>query len=223
VGGLVEEALNLTQGNLIQYAQGKETHAGAEAIRFIKGNTPGANLWYAKAALDHLIWNQAAEYLSPGYLSSMRSRARREFGQDFYWAPDSAVPRRAGPTSLASWGSEMLNADTLKKLEQRQQELADIFIDETDATKWPTPRTGRRGDRFWFKRNAGATATLIVKIQSMLDMRSSSRRWATRRTRCQVTSRGGQRRGARRERDGGGARIIAKSRGGRFGKREPKK
>jgi hypothetical protein len=96
VGGLVEEALNLTQGNFVQLMQGKETHAGAEAIRFIKGNTPGANLWYAKAALDHLIWNQAAEYLSPGYLSSMRSRARREFGQDFYWGPDSAVPAR-GP------------------------------------------------------------------------------------------------------------------------------
>jgi hypothetical protein len=96
VGGLVEEALNLTQGNFVQLMQGKETHAGAEAIRFIKGNTPGANLWYAKAALDHLIWNQAAEYLSPGYLSSMRSRARREFGQDFYWGPDSAVPTR-GP------------------------------------------------------------------------------------------------------------------------------
>jgi hypothetical protein len=96
VGGLVEEALNLTQGNLVQLAQGKETHAGAEAIRFIKGNTPGANLWYAKAALDHMVWNQAAEYLSPGYLSTMRSRARREFGQDYYWSPERTAPDR-GP------------------------------------------------------------------------------------------------------------------------------
>jgi hypothetical protein len=95
VGGLVEEALNLTQGNLVQYAQGKDTHAGAELVRFMKGNTPGANLWYAKAALDHILWNQAAEYLSPGYLSTMRSRARREFGQDYYWSPESTTPGRA--------------------------------------------------------------------------------------------------------------------------------
>jgi hypothetical protein len=46
----------------------------------------------------------------------------------------------------------MLDADTLKKLEQRQTELADIFIDETDSRSGPTPRrvtraataTGRR-------------------------------------------------------------------------------
>jgi hypothetical protein len=75
--------------------QGKDTHIGAEAIRFLKGNAPGANLWYAKAALDHMIWNQAAEYLSPGYLSTMQARSRREFGQDFWWAPADTTPGRA--------------------------------------------------------------------------------------------------------------------------------
>jgi hypothetical protein len=64
----------------------------------------------------------------------------------------------------------MLDADKLKKLEQRQVELADVFIEETDTTKWPTPDTrDGRGDRYWIKRNAGSTATLIVKIQSILD------------------------------------------------------
>lgn len=95
VAGMVEEAMNLTQGNLVQYAQGKDTHAGAEFVRFLKGNTPGGNLWYAKAALDHLIWNQAAEYLSPGYLSTMEARARREFGQNYWWAPRDVTPGRA--------------------------------------------------------------------------------------------------------------------------------
>jgi hypothetical protein len=64
----------------------------------------------------------------------------------------------------------MLDADKLKKLEQRQVELADVFIEETDVKKWPTPDTrDGRGDRYWIKRNAGSTATLIVKIQSILD------------------------------------------------------
>jgi hypothetical protein len=100
----------------------------------------------------------------------------------------------------------MLDADTLKKLEQRQQELADIFIDETDATKWPgTEDRTQRGDRYWFKRNAGATATLIVKIQSMLDMTLKQPPMGDPKEPVpgDEPSRG-QRRGARRERDGGG-------------------
>lgn len=64
----------------------------------------------------------------------------------------------------------MLDADTLKKLEQRQTELAGVFIEETDVTQWPSKDTRvGRGDRYWMKRNAGSTATLIVKIQSILD------------------------------------------------------
>jgi hypothetical protein len=64
----------------------------------------------------------------------------------------------------------MLDADTLKKLEQRQTELATVFIDETDSSKWPDTATrDGRGDRYWQKKNAGATATLIVKIQTILD------------------------------------------------------
>lgn len=65
----------------------------------------------------------------------------------------------------------MLSVETLKKLEQRQVELAEIFIAETDASKWPGDDTQKnRGDRYWHKRNAGATAGLIVKIQSILDV-----------------------------------------------------
>lgn len=91
VAGLVEETFNLTQGNLIQSAQGKDTHFGAEAVRFVKGNLPGANLWYAKAGLDHLIFNQLQEYFSPGYLGKVRRRAEKEFGQQYWWDPQGGA------------------------------------------------------------------------------------------------------------------------------------
>jgi hypothetical protein len=104
VGGLVEEALNLTQGNLVKLAQGKDTHFGAELVRAGRGMTPGANLWYAKAALDHLIWNQAAEYLSPGYLSTIRNRTRREYGQDYWWSPERSPLRGEGPERAPDLG-----------------------------------------------------------------------------------------------------------------------
>lgn len=96
VGGLVEDALKLTLGNMVEAAQGKKTNAGAELVRFTRSNTPFMNTWYAKAALDHLLWNQAAEYLSPGYLSAIRSRAQRDYGQTHYWPPEDVMPER-GP------------------------------------------------------------------------------------------------------------------------------
>jgi hypothetical protein len=33
-------------------------------VKLGKGLIPGANLWYAKAALDHMIFNQLQEYFS---------------------------------------------------------------------------------------------------------------------------------------------------------------
>lgn len=93
--GSAEDLFNLTQGNIMQAAQGKDAHAGAEAIKFVKGNLPGASLWYAKAALDHLIFQQMQEYASPGYLRKMRARAQKEFGQKYYWEPGEALPDRA--------------------------------------------------------------------------------------------------------------------------------
>lgn len=97
VAGLVEEAFKITQGNIVQAIQGKDTNFGAEAVRFVKGNTPGANLWYAKAALDHIIFHQLQEYFSPGYLSQMQRRAQSEFGQQFWWTPGTGVDGMRAP------------------------------------------------------------------------------------------------------------------------------
>jgi hypothetical protein len=95
VAGLAEEFMGMTQGNLIQLAQGKDTHFGAEVTRFIKGNLPGSNLWYAKGALDHLVFQQLQEYFAPGYLARMERRAQKDFGQTYYWQPGTNAPQRA--------------------------------------------------------------------------------------------------------------------------------
>ena len=104
VAGLVEEAFKLTQGNIVQAMQGKDTKFGAELVRFIKGNTPGANLWYAKAALDHIIFHQLQEYFSPGYLSQMQRRAQKEFGQSYWWQPGTGVEGMQAPNLAKAVG-----------------------------------------------------------------------------------------------------------------------
>ena len=105
VAGLVEDSLALTVGNIHQAARGEDTHFGAEAVRLAKSNLPGANLWYTRAATDHLIFHQMQEYLSPGYLNKMERRARKEYGQDFWWAPGEAMPERAPDLEAAVGGN----------------------------------------------------------------------------------------------------------------------
>lgn len=99
---LGESMFNLTQGNIVQAVMGKDTHAGAELVKFAKANMPGASLWYAKAALDRIVFHQLQEYFSPGYLSKMRARSAREFGQRWWWEPGEVVPDRA--PDLAAMG-----------------------------------------------------------------------------------------------------------------------
>lgn len=93
--GTVEDAYNLTAGNVHQAIRGERTHAGAEALRFAKGNTPLINLWYTKAALDRFILNDFQDYLSPGYLTRVRETTRKNTGQDYWWAPGENKPARS--------------------------------------------------------------------------------------------------------------------------------
>lgn len=66
--------------------------AGAAFARLVKSHTPFANLWYTKAITDHLLFNQIQEFMSPGYLQRSKSRARNEFGTEYWWDPEDVLP-----------------------------------------------------------------------------------------------------------------------------------
>lgn len=80
--------------NAWQAAEGKNTHWQAELLNWTKGNTPGASLWWVKPFLEHGVLNAVNENLSPGYLSRVQDRARKDWGQRYWWAPRDAVPQR---------------------------------------------------------------------------------------------------------------------------------
>lgn len=96
LAGDVEGLLNL-RGLSADVALGEKDpkDLGARLVQLGKGHLPGANLWYTKAATDHLIFHQMQEYFSPGYLNRMQRRAQREFGQSYWWEPGEATPARA--------------------------------------------------------------------------------------------------------------------------------
>lgn len=76
-------------------AEGKDTHLAANLINLGKGFIPFQNLWYTKAATDHILFQNAQEQLSPGYLANMRANSLRQFGQDWWWSPGEFAPERA--------------------------------------------------------------------------------------------------------------------------------
>jgi len=95
--GSAADLYELTKGNVDEALAKKNTHLGAEALRFARGHAPLVSLWYAKAALDHAGLHAIQENLSPGYLSRVQTKARRDWSQDFWWEPGTGLPDR-GPS-----------------------------------------------------------------------------------------------------------------------------
>lgn len=93
--GTAADFWELTKGNIDEYLAGKDTHVGAEAVRFGKSLMPVANVWWVQPLVEHGLLNAINENLSPGYLDRMKARAAKEWNQHYWWAPDASFPERA--------------------------------------------------------------------------------------------------------------------------------
>ncbi|MCM8030807.1 hypothetical protein [Enterobacter chengduensis] len=93
VAGLVDDVIKIGQGIPLNAVDGKSEQTGGDLVKLGKGLTPGANIWYLKAALDHMIFNQMQEYFSPGYLRKMEQRSKKEFNQTYWWRPQDVTPQ----------------------------------------------------------------------------------------------------------------------------------
>lgn len=95
MGPLLELGLVQPMNAAKKRIEGKETHLAAQTLQDLKGFVPGNNIWYTKAALDHMIWQRVMEMLSPGYLATIRQKTMKEYGQEWYWRPGEMTPERA--------------------------------------------------------------------------------------------------------------------------------
>jgi hypothetical protein len=72
-----------------------QKHYGAQALRFARNYAmPFTRLWYAKAAFNHMVYQQQMEKLVPGYNARVRQRMARQ-GQTSWWQPGEMAPERA--------------------------------------------------------------------------------------------------------------------------------
>ena len=71
-----------------------------------------------------------------------------------------------------------MRPDQVKRLSDLAEKLADVVLVEADPDEWPgasmSPKEHDqqiRGDRYWCKKNAAATFSLLVRAQELADSR----------------------------------------------------
>ena len=69
----------------------KGDDVAAATVKLIISNTPGANIFYARAMLDYLIIYRVQESLNPGYLKRMEDRVKKEQNQTFFVPPSEVI------------------------------------------------------------------------------------------------------------------------------------
>lgn len=102
VGSMASLLIDLGIENAWQATKGKDTDIAAETIKWARYHTPYVNLWYGKAALDHLLLHSIQENLSPGYLARQKQRHMKDWGGTYWWEPGDPMPDRAPDFSNAT-------------------------------------------------------------------------------------------------------------------------
>lgn len=88
LGNDFASVLGLTVGNLTQYNEGKDTNFGNEAFKFVKGKIPAQNLWYTKAAINRLVFDELQDTIAPGYREKALRKAERQQDRERFWGDD---------------------------------------------------------------------------------------------------------------------------------------
>ncbi len=101
LGTQFDQVARLTAGNLQElFKEGEAKKAGRELTRFVELMTPGRSLWYARLAMERLIFDEMQKMIDPNANAAFRRIERsalRERGQSFFSPPGSGFPPKRGP------------------------------------------------------------------------------------------------------------------------------
>lgn len=95
VASLVDDTYKLAKGTTGAFDE--DSNYGRELNRFIRNYTPGSNLWYARLAWERMVMDELQAAMDPDAHAAWRgriNRAKRDFGQDYWWAPGRVLPER---------------------------------------------------------------------------------------------------------------------------------
>lgn len=88
LGSDVKTVLGVTVGNALQAYEGKDTNAANEIFKLIKSKVPAQNLWYTKAAMNRMIFDEMQDVIAPGYREKLMRKAQREQDRTQWWGDD---------------------------------------------------------------------------------------------------------------------------------------
>lgn len=92
---VISEALALPI-NLMQSAvTGEETNVGRDAVSLLRKTTPLSSVWYARTAMDRLIFDELQKWVDPEAHRSFRARRMRPLRdrqQEHWWNPGETSP-----------------------------------------------------------------------------------------------------------------------------------
>jgi hypothetical protein len=96
IAGLATDIANLTIGESFAWLEAADAasnyHAkfGAKLTEFMRRNTPGTSIWYARLVLEREIWDSMQRWTDPKAHSKWNAKVRkqkREFGNDYWSRP----------------------------------------------------------------------------------------------------------------------------------------
>lgn len=105
---VIGDVLDLTVGNVMQAVQGEDTDIGREAVGFVERYMPGGSTFYARLAMQRIIFDNLRKMADPDAGRKFRrleSKMKRERGQKYWWRPGKSAPSRAPDIGAAGVGN----------------------------------------------------------------------------------------------------------------------
>lgn len=91
----LDDSIQLTIGNVLQFASGEKTNAGKEFANFIQRYTPGSTLWYTRLVFERILIDTLEKMLNPNFASDVRRQENALYnrtGQEYWWSPGETTP-----------------------------------------------------------------------------------------------------------------------------------
>ena len=95
VVNFLDDAIQLTVGNVMQLATGEKTNAGKEFAAFIQRYTPGSTLWYTRLVFERMTIDTLERLINPDFNKDNRRKERNlknRTGQEYWWSPGEITP-----------------------------------------------------------------------------------------------------------------------------------
>ena len=100
---VLDTTADIVRGQVERASEGKKLTLAQNATKLAKSFTPFSSVFYMKAAMDHMIFQQIMEMANPGYNARMEALNRQNFGQQSWWRPGQMTPDRL-PDPNAAFG-----------------------------------------------------------------------------------------------------------------------